>query len=82
MSTKDHQERDGICLWDHEPWPCSAARLIAEAWLELAEDVRPLGAEPRGSVENVDVEYARWETRNDIVEEIEEKAADLLVRRA
>lgn len=36
MSVMDHRESDGICIWDHEEWPCP----VAETRKELAEYLR------------------------------------------
>lgn len=36
MSAMDHRNSDGICIWDHQPWPCE----IGKVRHELAELIR------------------------------------------
>lgn len=31
MSIQDHRRSDGICIWDHQWWPCDTARALTEA---------------------------------------------------
>lgn len=69
---RDHRERDGICLHDHEVWPCKAAQLIADVLQEVATMVRPTTAEPRDS----EISFERWQTRHFVAEEIEDKIPD------
>lgn len=66
------------CLYDHNLWPCDEAKVIAEAWREIAEVQRPDYPEPKGSFEGAEIEFTRWETRNDAADEIEERIQDFL----
>lgn len=66
MSAKDHRERDGVCLWDHEVWPCKAVTLIAEVRHEVAAEIRPKGDEPACCDEHVAV----WQALQDAADEI------------
>lgn len=73
MSWKDHQPTEWgtqkHCIWCHEPWPCSTARLAAEVLKDVVEQVRPTTPEPMDS----DISFERWQTRHFVAEEIEEK---------
>lgn len=41
MAAMDHRDRDGICIWCHNPWPCPTALIRRE----LAAHIRrqPVG---------------------------------------
>lgn len=40
----DHRESDGICIWDHKPWPC----MVAQVRQELAAYLRDLSVGSTG----------------------------------
>lgn len=44
MSIQDHKHSDGICIWDHETWPCRTARILKEAaeWIRTSPELRDL----------------------------------------
>lgn len=81
MSSRHHKPSNWgagqiVCIDDHEPWPCSKVKLIAEAWREIAVEVRPSSPEPMDS----QTSFERWDTRKSVAEEIEDMATDLLAR--
>lgn len=77
MSTRDHKPTDAgddgaRCIWDHEPWPCSTARIrrkvIMETVADLTGPLRPRTPEPVCC----DQHAMAWQSRQEMVEEIEE----------
>jgi hypothetical protein len=73
MSAKDHRPTDwGFgrvhCIWCHDPWPCTTAKVVAETLREVIAKVGPNGPEPMDS----EISFERWQTREFVVDEIKD----------
>jgi hypothetical protein len=38
-NTRDHRRTDGICIWDHEQWPCETYQIIQAVRKQVAEEI-------------------------------------------